>query len=71
MVDIMIVQQRNIVTRWFVLAAIFGGGLLPGSCLVRTRQAAVDGAKSYLGEVLLNPANLAGLDFDELLGDPQ
>ncbi len=51
---------------WVALAAVCGGGLLPGSCAVRTKRALVDGSKTFLSDVLLNPENLADLPFDEL-----
>ena len=44
--------------RWVALAAILGGGLLPGTCMIRSKQALVDGSKSFLANVLLNPNNI-------------
>ncbi len=49
---------------WLTLAVLCGGGLLPGTCMLRTRQAAIDGSKSFLANVLLNPDNIADLPLD-------
>lgn len=46
------------------LAVTFGGGLLPGTCEIRTREAFIDGSKSFLANVLLNPANFTDLIID-------
>ena len=50
------------------LAVVCAGGLLPGTCAIRSRQAFIDGSKSFLTNVLLNPANIVDLPFDELAG---
>ena len=54
---------------WIVLAAVCGGGLLPGTCMIRTKQALVDGSKSFLANVLLDPENLADLPFEDVAAD--
>ncbi|MHC4064563.1 MAG: hypothetical protein ACYSUI_08700 [Planctomycetota bacterium] len=61
----MIRRHRFKVRTWITLAAIAGGGLLPGTCMIRTREALVQGSKSFLANVLLNPQNIADLPFDE------
>jgi len=58
------------VRAWLALAVLCGGGLLPADCMLRTRQAVIDGSKSFLVNVLLNPENLADLPYDELVGNP-
>jgi hypothetical protein len=55
--------------RWVALAAILGGGLLPGSCMIRSKQALVDGSKSFLASVLLNPNNILDLPYEEVAAD--
>lgn len=40
---------------WITAAAVFGGGTLAGTCELRARQAAIDGTKSFVANVLLNP----------------
>ncbi len=54
-------NHRFTVRTWIALAAFCAGGLLPGTCAIRTKRAIVDGSKSFLSDVLLNPANLADL----------
>lgn len=53
---------------WIVLAVVCAGGLLPGTCMIRTKQALIEGSKSFLNDVVLNPANIADLPFDQLTG---
>ena len=53
---------------WLTLAVLCGGGLLPGTCLLRTRQAAIDGTKSFVASVLLNPDNISDLPLDSVVG---
>ena len=59
---------RSKARTWIILAVVCTGGLLPGTCMIRTKQAFIDGSKSFLNSVVLNPANLADLPFDELAG---
>ena len=54
---------------WLTLAVMCGGGLVPGTCMVRTRQAAIDGSKLFLANVLLNPENISDLPLDSLVND--
>ncbi len=54
---------------WVSLAVLGAGGLLPGTCMIRTREAAINGSKSFLANVLLNPANISDLPYDELVGN--
>ncbi len=51
------------------MALIGAGGLLPGTCMIRTKQAVVNGSKSFLSSVLLDPDNFAALAFDDLAAD--
>ncbi|HUU81986.1 MAG TPA: hypothetical protein VM243_00660 [Phycisphaerae bacterium] len=51
---------------WIALATLFGGGLLPGTCEMRSKQALVDGSKSFLTSVLLDPGNITDLAFQDL-----
>ena len=59
---------RSKARTWIVLAVICAGGLLPGTCMIRTRQAFIEGSKSFLNDVVLNPANIADLPFDGITG---
>ena len=52
---------------WLLLAAVCGGGVLPGNCMIRTKTAAIEGSKSFLANVLLNPANFTDLPYDDLV----
>lgn len=54
---------------WLTLAVMCAGGLLPGTCMLRTRQAAIDGSKIFLANVLLNPDNISDLPLDSLVSD--
>ncbi|MCH7813380.1 MAG: hypothetical protein IID40_05100 [Planctomycetes bacterium] len=51
------------------MALIGAGGLLPGQSLIRTKQAVVDGSKSFLAGVLLDPDIFADLPFDDFAAD--
>ncbi|MCP4249098.1 MAG: hypothetical protein GY778_18805 [bacterium] len=62
--------RKPIVRRaWLGLALIGAGGILPGQCMVRSKQAVVDGSKSFLSAVLLDPDNYTNLPFADLTGD--
>ena len=64
------VNYRFGVRTWIALATFCAGGLLPGTCAIRTKRAIVDGSKSFLSDVLLDPANLAaGTTPDEQTDD--
>jgi hypothetical protein len=52
-----------------MLAVICAGGVLPGTCMIRTKRALVDGSKSFLENVLLDPENLADLPFEDVAAD--
>lgn len=54
---------------WLTLAVIGAGGLLPGTCMLRTRQAAIDGSKIFLANALLNPDTISDLPLDSLVSD--
>ena len=58
-------QHRLTIRTWITLALIAGGGLLPGTCMIRTKQALIDGSKSFLANVLLDPENISDLPFEE------
>ena len=58
-------QYKLKIRAWLTLALIAGGGLLPGTCMIRTKQALIDGSKSFLTNVLLDPGNISELPFDE------
>ncbi len=60
---------RSKVRAWIALAVICGGGLLPGTCAIRTRQSIIDGSKTFLGSVLLDPELLSGFSFDDTAAD--
>lgn len=65
----MIRTHRHRIPAWVALAALCGG-LLPGqTCMVRTRNAVVDGTKAFVTGVLLNPDNLADLAFEDVAAD--
>ncbi len=50
---------------WLALV-VLGTGLLPGTCMIRTRSALIDGSKSFLANTLLNPDNLGDLPFEDV-----
>ena len=52
-----------------MLAVVCAGGVLPGTCMIRTKRALVDGSKSFLTNVLLDPANIADLPFEDVAAD--
>ena len=54
---------------WAVLAMVCGGGLLPGNCMIRTKQATIQGSKTFLANVLLNPENLTGLPYGDVVNN--
>ncbi|MFQ5489214.1 MAG: hypothetical protein ACE5GE_00720 [Phycisphaerae bacterium] len=61
-------QRRNRAGVWLTLAGLCGGGLLPGTCLLRTRQAAIDGTKAFVASALLDPSLISNLPLDNLVG---
>jgi len=54
-------QHRFTRRTWIALAAVLGGGTLPGKCELRARDALVTGSKSWLATTLLDPNLIAGL----------
>ena len=42
---------------WLALVVLCAGGLLPGTCMLRTKDAIVQGSQTFLASVLLNPTN--------------
>ena len=65
----MMQTHRFRVRAWIVLAAACAGGLLPGTCMIRTKDAVVSGTKTFLADVLLNPENLSDIPFEDLASD--
>ncbi len=63
----MTVQHRFRVRTWITLAAIAGGGLLPGTCMIRTKEALIQGSKTFMASTLLSPGNISRLPFDEAI----
>ena len=57
--------HRRRAAGWLALATVCSGTLAGQTCEIRTRDALVNGTKSFVSSVLLDPTNLTDLFYQD------
>jgi hypothetical protein len=57
--------HRRRAAGWLALATLCSGTLAGGTCQIRTKDALVNGTKTFVSSVLLDPNNITNLFYQD------